>query len=156
DFLETTSKSNLTDETIWSSENNADIYLNDCYKDLVQKSNSPDILDNFTDDFDTPSGNVFTSFFWKSGISVASRDDFTAWRGEAGPKYDANWKDTYSKVRKLNTFINKLNENSENFSKEFLNKRIDEARFLRAYFYSELFMRVGGLVLLTEPQERTE
>src|SRR5690606_9036478 len=76
EFLETTSKSNLTDETIWASESNADIYLNHCYNDLVQKSNSPDILDNFTDDFDTPSGNVFTSFFWKSGISVASRDDF--------------------------------------------------------------------------------
>jgi len=33
-------------------------------------------------------------------------------------------------------------------------KRIDEARFLRAYFYSELFMRVGGLCIVTEPQDR--
>lgn len=154
DFLSTVSKSNLTDETMWASEGNADIYLNDCYGQLVQKSNSPDILDNFTDDFDTPSGNVFTSFFWKGGLSLASRDDFTAWYGQAGPCYDAYWPGTYTKVRKLNTFIQKVNVNAKNFSTEYIAKRIDEAKFLRAYFYSELFMRVGGLCIVTEPQDR--
>ena len=99
-------------------EGNADIFLNDCYHELVQKSNSPDIMDNFTDDFDTPSGNVFTSYFWKSGLCLASRDDNTAWRGQAGFNYDANWQGTYTKVRKINTFIQKVNENSANFSIE--------------------------------------
>ncbi len=155
DFLETTSKSNLTDVTMWASEGNADIFLNDCYRDLVAKSNSPDMLDCFTDDFDTPSGNVFTSYFWKGGICLASSDRFSASRGDAGPTYDANWPGTYTKIRKLNTFIQKVNENSANFSPEYIAKRVDEARFLRAYFYSELFMRVGGLCILTEPQDRS-
>lgn len=155
DFLETTSKTNLTDATLWASEGNADIYLNDCYRELVQKSNSADNLDNFTDDYDTGSGNVFTSFFWKKGVCVASRDDFTAWSGQAGPNYDANWRDTYIKVRKINSFIKKVQENSKNFSQEYVDKRIDEAKFLRAYFYSELFMRVGGLCIVTEPQDRS-
>ena len=34
EFLETTSKSTLTDATMWASEGNADIYLNDCYSRL--------------------------------------------------------------------------------------------------------------------------
>ncbi|MCO5238311.1 MAG: RagB/SusD family nutrient uptake outer membrane protein [Chitinophagaceae bacterium] len=154
DYLETINKSNLTDVTLWESESNADIFLNDCYGDLVQKSNSPDNLDNFTDDFDTPSGNVFTSFFWKGGLCFASRDDFTAWGGQAGPCYDANWPGTFEKIRKLNTFIQKMSEYAQNFSEEYKSKRIDEAKFLRAYFYSELFMRVGGLPIITAPQDR--
>ncbi|MEO9003928.1 MAG: RagB/SusD family nutrient uptake outer membrane protein [Ginsengibacter sp.] len=154
DLLETTSKSNLTDETLWASESNADISLNDCYADLVEKSNSADNSDCFTDDLDTPSGNVFTSFFWKGGSIFASRDDFTAWGGQSGLSYDASWPGTYVKIRKLNTFIQKVNENASNFSEEYRAKRIDEARFLRAYFYSELFVRVGGMAIITVPQDR--
>jgi len=139
---------------MWASEGNADIYLNNCYSDLVEKSNALDNSDNFTDDFDTGSGNVFTSFFWKSGICLSSKDDFTWWYGEAGPCYDAYWPGTYTKIRKLNTFIQKVNLNATNFSEKYFAKRIDEAKFLRAYFYSELFMRVGGLCIITEPQDR--
>ena len=83
-YLETVSKTNLTDETMWASEGNADIYLNDCYSQLVQKTSSTDWMDCFTDDMDTPSGNVFTSYFWKSGICLASREDNTAWYGLCG------------------------------------------------------------------------
>jgi len=48
----------------------------------------------------------------------------------------------------------KVKANASNFSQEYVAKRIDEAKFLRAYFYSELFMRVGGLCIITEPQDR--
>ena len=47
DYLETVDKSRLTDATMWASEGNADIYLNDCYSELPSKSNQPDNLDNF-------------------------------------------------------------------------------------------------------------
>jgi hypothetical protein len=44
---------------------------------------------------------------------------------------------------------------SKNFSADYVNKRIDEARFLRAFFYSYLWMHIGGLAIITEPQDRT-
>jgi hypothetical protein len=47
-----------------------------------------------------------------------------------------------------------LEENKGNFSTEFLNKRIDELRFLRAFYYSEFFMRIGGLPIITTPLDR--
>jgi len=156
DFLETTSKSNLTSKALWTDETDADLFLNDCYGDLVQSGGVEDNLDCFTDDMDTPSGNVFTSYFWKSGICLASSNEFSTWGGQAGPSYDANWPGTYKIIRKLNTFISEINKHSDNFSEEFKAKRIDEARFLRAFFYGELFMHVGGLVIITDPQDQSK
>lgn len=151
-FLETTSKTNLTDQTMWTSEGNADIFLNDCYNQLFQKSNQPDNLDNFTADNDA--GFYYTSFNWKKGIVVASTNNYSVWGSQSGPGNDANWTETYPKIRKINTFIQMVNKNSVNFSDSYVAKRIDEARFLRAYFYSELFMRMGGLSIITVPQDR--
>lgn len=152
DFLETINKSNLTDGTMWASEGNADIFLNDCYRELYAKSNQPDNLDNFTADNDA--GFYYTSYNWKKGICVASSNGYSVWGSQTGPANDANWPATYTKVRKVNTYIMQLQNNSANFSPEYIAKRTDEAKFLRAYFYSELFMRVGGLSIITEPQDR--
>jgi hypothetical protein len=153
DFLETTSKANLTDATMWASEGNADIYLSDCYAQLVAKGNQPDNLDNYTSDNDA--GWYYTSYNWKKGTVVATSNSYGVWGGSSGPAYCANWPETYTKIRKINTFIAKITANKANFTDAWFNKRMDEARFLRAYFCSELFMRVGGLVLVKTPQNRT-
>jgi len=155
DYLDTESKTNLTDNTMWANETNADIYFNACIA-LLEPKWMKDQDDNFSDDFDTASGNCFASYFWKSGVVNASSDNFSR-QGDTGIASNyANWPTTYTKIRKINTFIQKVEENSSNFSKEWMAKRLDEARFLRAYFYSELFIRTGGMVILTEPQNRTQ
>lgn len=152
-FLETVDKTKLTDATMWATEGNADIYLNDCYRALPSKSNQPDNLDNFTADNDA--GFYYTSYNWKKGIVDASAGaSGSVWFGRTGPAQNEGWEDYYQYIRKLNTFIQKITENKENFSDEWYNKRMDEARLLRAYFYSEEFVLVGGLVVVTEPQSR--
>lgn len=153
DFLENINKANLTDATMWASEGNADIFLNNCYSALVSKSNQPDNLDEFTDESDP--NFYYTSFNWKKGICIASSNNYSVWGSQTGPANDSNWPNTYLAIRKINTFIQKVNENSANFSEEWIAKRIDEAKFLRAYFYSELFFRIGGLSIITAPQDRT-
>jgi hypothetical protein len=152
DYLETISKTNLTDATMWAAEGNADIYLNDCYSQLAAKGNQPDNLDNYTSDNDA--GWYYTSYNWKKGTINATSNNYSVWGSSSGPAWCANWPETYTKIRKINTFIAKITENKANFSDAWYNKRMDEARFLRAYFYSELFMRIGGLVLVTAPQDR--
>ncbi|MBN2863594.1 MAG: RagB/SusD family nutrient uptake outer membrane protein [Bacteroidales bacterium] len=152
DFLETVDKTKLTDATLWASEGNADIYLNDCYRDNYAKGNQPDNLDNFTSDNDA--GWYYVSYKWKQGIVEKSNNSSSVWFATGGPKNDAHWPGTYDAVRKLNTFMQKITENKANFSDEWYNKRMDEARFLRAYRYSELFYRLGGLSIVTEPQDR--
>ena len=153
DFLETTSKSTLTDATMWASEGNADIYLNTCYNRLEAKGNQPDNLDNFTSDNDA--GFYYTSYNWKKGIvDPAGGAGGSVWFGTTGPSSNVGWSTIYTTVRRINTFIAKITENKANYSDEWFNKRMDEARFLRAYFYSEIFMKLGGLVIVTEPQDR--
>ncbi|MQY77765.1 MAG: RagB/SusD family nutrient uptake outer membrane protein, partial [Bacteroidetes bacterium] len=151
DFLETENKSNLIDATMWASEVEADIFLNDIYSSLPNRF-TPDPLDDYTADND--GGWYYTSRNWKKGIVEASTNNYSVWFGISGPTDESNWPRTYENVRKCNTFIQKVNENIENFSDEWVAKRIDEAKFLRAFFYAELFYHVGGIVIHEEPLDR--
>jgi hypothetical protein len=152
EFLDNLNKTNLTDATQWASESTADIFLNDIYNNVPNKGNQPENLDNFTDDNDA--GWYYTSWNWKKGIVDASTSGFAVWFGISGPTDWADWGSTFSKVRKCNLFIQKVKENAANFSETYVKKRIDEARFLRAYFYSELWLHVGGLPIITVPLDR--
>jgi hypothetical protein len=152
EFLETTNKAKLTDVTMWANESNADIYLNYCYSLLPDKPGNPDCLDNFTDDNDV--SEYYTSYNWKKGLVNAQSDYFGPWGSQVGPAMDANWAQTYKQIRACNTFMTNVKKNKTNFPEEYFAKRMDEARFLRAYFYSELFTLIGGMAIITEPQDR--
>jgi hypothetical protein len=76
------------------------------------------------------------------------------WWGTHGPTDGYSWDNFFKKLRKCNTFIQKVEENKENFSAEYYNTRMDEAKFMRAYFYSEFFMHVGGLPIIEVPLDR--
>jgi len=155
DFLENTEKTRLTEATQWLTESNADIFLNDIYNDLSNKWNTPNNLDNYTDDNDA--GFYWLSYSWRQGIVDPTVNQGTPMglngTGDNPVNY-ANWTAAYLKIRQCNLFIQKLKENAKNFTPTYLKKRVDEARFLRAYFYSELFMHVGGLPILTEVLDR--
>lgn len=152
-FLENANKQVLTDETQWASEGNADIFLNDCYYELVNKWNIMMTLDYFTDDYNI--SHYYTASNWRQGICQAPATSVTdVWEGTNGPTDNYSWADFYMKLRKINTFIQQLTINKNNFSEEYFNQRIDEARFLRAYMYSEIFVHIGGLPIITEPLDR--
>jgi len=170
DFLENTSKQNINDAVQFSSDDAADLYLNNCYNGLWKNNNSPDQPDLYTDDCDAtyywPSAN------WKQGnVTPENIEGF----GERAPfhyntptsgsgtgfDYDNN-SDTYAdltqaytRIRNCNTFIQQVKKYANNFSKDWMNKRIDEAKFLRAFTYSFLFMHYGGVPIITQPQSRT-
>lgn len=153
DFLDNTEKTRLTDATQWQSEGNADIFLNDIYNDLSNKWNSPDNLDNFTDDNDA--GFYWQSYSWKQGIVDPTVNGGSPMGNTDNQVNYANWTSGFLKIRECNLFIQKLKENAKNFSATYLKKRIDEARFIRAYFYSELFMHLGGLPITLEVLDRS-
>ncbi|WP_018612051.1 RagB/SusD family nutrient uptake outer membrane protein [Segetibacter koreensis] len=153
DFLENTDKTRLTDVSQWASEGNADIFLNDIYADLSNKWNSPNNLDNYTDDNDA--GFYWLSYAWRQGIVDPTVNGGAPMGNNTDNAVNyANWAAGYLKIRECNVFIQKLKENSSNFSDAYLQKRLDEARFLRAYFYSELFMHLGGLPIITNVLDR--
>ena len=151
-ILDNTNKASLTEATQWSSQGNADIFLNDIYNNLPNLYNSPENLDNFTDDNDA--GIYYGSWSWKQGILDQSSTNYSIWGGTAGPadinRY--NWTDAYSTIRKCNTFIQEVNKFRSNFSASWINQRIDEVRFLRAFYYTNLFLHLGGVPIIMSPQ----
>lgn len=153
DFLENVSKSNLTDPTQWASGTNADIFLNDCYSEIPNVLTMAENLDYYTDDYNI--SHYYTASNWRIGVCQTPPSSTTnVWFGTHGPTEGYTWASFSTKVRKCNTFIQKLTENKANFTEDYFNKRIDEARFLRAFFYSSYFVHVGGLPILTVPLDR--
>lgn len=65
-FLDNPDKSVLTDQTQWSNEATADLFLNDIYHNLPDCQNQPDNMDNFTDY--AAQHFYYTSYNWKQGI----------------------------------------------------------------------------------------
>jgi len=157
------SKTSINDATQFASTTNADIFLNSIYGYLSNENNVPDQLDNFTDDND--GGYYWRSYHWKAGSVGPSVDngqpmsdysgsyqinanDYTAWIAEFG-----SGSGCYAKVRACNLFLQKIQQYSANFNASWIAQRTDEVRFLRAFFYMQLWQHVGGLVLLTTVED---
>ena len=152
-YLDNTPKSSITSETQWSSESSADLYLNDVYQQINNLNDTPDPLDSYTDDND--GGPYWKSWRWRQGIIGPGVEDGTPQENDASASDYEDWGSVYTKIRRANTFIQQVNAHAANLSTAYRNKRVDEARFLRAFFYSYLWMHVGGLPIITEPQDRT-
>ncbi len=155
DFLENENKTVLTDATQWSSEGNADIFLNDIYSEIPNLWGIEEQYDYYTDNYNI--SHYYTASVWRQGICQAPAISTAETRvGTQGPTIGFTYETFFKKLRKCNTFISKLNENRENFSDGYYNKRIDEVKFLRAFFYSEVFMNMGGMPIITEVMDRNE
>jgi hypothetical protein len=153
EFLENVSKDNLTDATQWASATNADIFLNDCYSELPHVLNMAENLDYYTDDYNI--SHYYTASNWRVGVcQVPPSSTDNVWGGTHGPTEGYTWAFFSTKIRKCNTFIQQLTKNKANYPEAFFNQRIDEARFLRAFYYGSYFMHVGGLPIITVPLDR--
>lgn len=152
---ENVNKGAVPEEAQWVSETNADIFLNGVYSQLAPMHNTPDYLDNFTDDND--GGNYWRSYTWRRGICDATvnggapqGDGQGAPFGQTNGSY-AVWNQAYTRIRRCNLFMEKVAANKGGvFGAAWAAKRIDEARFLRAYWYAMLWQHVGGLPIITK------
>lgn len=76
--------------------------------------------------------------------------------GLGGPELTATWEHYYRAIRKCNVIVNRIEEvphpldQSEELYETNKKNYIAEARFLRAWFYWELFLRYGPIPVVTE------
>jgi starch-binding outer membrane protein, SusD/RagB family len=152
-YLNNTPKNSIAGEAQWADTASADLFLNNIYGNLSINNSTPDMLDSYTDDND--GGPYWLSWQWKQGIIGASINGGTPLENDGGASDYTDWSAVYTFVRSCNTFIQQVNANPNTLSAGYRNKRIDEARFLRAWFYAHLWMHVGGLPIITVPQEVT-
>jgi hypothetical protein len=144
DFLEPEVKSSILEQDVWSSYQNASLFLNNIYTDLPTGFLlfSEDPFDNWTD-------NQFPTFNWVASRGSVARRDYTT---NNSPVND-NWSNYYRFIRKCNLVLKNVND-IPGITEEQKNSMIGQAKFLRAYWYSSLANLFGGVPLIELPLDR--
>src|SRR5690606_27036287 len=152
-LLDIEPKDQLTDISVWSSPENAGLFLNDIYNSLnpgpvssiwtnVPSEISNDPLDNYSDN--SVSGNL---------AGIPSYVNFTQGAyGPSTPIFNNHWKNMYTNIRKCNVLIE--NVSAATFPEAAKKSLIAQARFLRAYYYKSLMNLYGGVPIITKPLDR--
>ena len=143
-FLTVPPKGLLTNATTFSSESNADLFVNDIYNQLPDINNEDEVLDQYTD-------NDFVGAAWMTGQSTVRSNAINPANVPGGPAGSFSWTTQYSNIRKCNVFLQEVAANKANFSASWYTQRVAEVTFLRAFFYSILYTNYGGVPIITIP-----
>ena len=149
DWLEIEPKDRFGDTTVWGSEENADMFLNDIYNQLPHLNNETQNLDQYSD-------NSYVGAEWMNARTTIYTGALSPTSWIPGPWDMWKWgrqnnddaKGQYERIRSCNLFITKVTESD--FSAEYKKERLAEVRFLRAWFYHYLWMAYGGVPIITE------
>lgn len=136
----------ISDATVWRDENLADANLTHLYG-----------VTNINGVFDLHSRlNVITDearecFGWGSLLNTFTLGIITP-DNISNRDYVGYW--DYNVIRGYNEFL--LNMKNSMLDEDFKNRRMAECRFLRALHYFNLAMRLGGVPIITEPQQMAD
>jgi hypothetical protein len=149
DFLDISPRDRLTDDAVWETEDNADLFLNDIYEQLPNINNETQHLDQYTDNSDVGVTWMYgyvniRQGFLNPGTIVPGPWDMWKWGKQDNNDATGN----YDKIRRCNLFIQKVTDSQ--LSDEYKVKRIAEVRFLRAIYYHWLWMAYGGVPIITD------
>jgi len=148
DSLTVPSKGRLTNEITFSSEGNADLFVNDIYNQLPNQKNDYNHTDSYSDNSFTKQTHTGANTVRNGSISPSSVP--------TGPGGMWDWEQNYAKIRKCNVFFQQVALFKANFSAAWMKSRIAEVTFLRAFFYTMLFTNYGGVPLITIPLNNTD
>ncbi len=140
DFLEVGSKSQIPDDALWSTAENADLFLNNVYAGLPGPFTTDDPGENWTDNS------------MASRVGPASRN-LMALSQYAPNNAPSQW-GNYANIRRANLFIEKVSAST--LPDDWKSQRLAEARFLRAYYYMLLWMYHGGVPVITDVLNMSE
>lgn len=150
-FLEVPNTGAVSSATAFSTESSADLVLNDAYNNL------PDFNNFIFEPFDSWTDDLMTGFNWNISSQVARtktniNSNTVLWYDWAGASMWLDWATLYRRVRKCNVFIQGVEAST--LPDEYKQKKLGEAKVLRAYFYHQLWMLYGGVPLITKPDNR--
>ena len=145
DFVNVDPTTSVTDQQVWQDENLVNAFLNNVY-------NSVRFVDtrgqgNFNMALIGGLGAEFRVFGpWQTPYPVSTQ--IIQPEGAPGALDYFNW----FPLRDVNLVIEKLTTES-NLSQDFIDQKIAEAHFLRAFIYFEQVKRYGGMPIITEAQD---
>ncbi|MGM0621414.1 MAG: RagB/SusD family nutrient uptake outer membrane protein, partial [Bacteroidota bacterium] len=149
DYLDTTPTDRISDEVVWSNENNVTLYVNAFYPYIDRYGNfgtsqfNGTLTEGMTETLKygsyvpgTRAGDANMYVFDPEGISPS------------GNLLDT-WGETYERIRRVNEFLVGL-ENYSELDEEINNRLEGQVRFFRAFLYFQLAKRHGGVILYTD------
>ncbi len=140
DYLEIAPRDQISDASVWTSSEQADLFLNDIYQQLPSVLNRFDPWENWSDDA-------------MDGIDAAESRHVYALSAYTPSNIETQWS-RYSHIRKCNLFLDRVE--SSNLPEEWKKVRSAEARFLRAYFHMLLWTWHGGIPIITDVLNQSE
>lgn len=150
DFLSVPPAGVLTSVSTFSTQSNADLFVNNIYSRLIGIQGS-EVLDQYTDNSECGATN-------QAGVALIRSNALSSGNTTGGPGNAVNnvngifdWGTTYTSIRACNTFLVDAAANQSIYSATWYAQRVAEVRFLRAFYYSELFVSYGGVPLITVP-----
>jgi hypothetical protein len=130
----------VSDAAVWNDPELLEIYVNGRYDELphgyVQWAGGLRVTSLTDESYDIHQGSRLTNKYTQGQITPANMHLFGGF-----------WIQAYSAIRNLNIFLENVDPNLGN--PERTSQLIAEIRFLRAWFYTELFSRYGDVPLLT-------
>jgi len=140
DILELEPLDAVSETALWNDPELLEIYVNARYEELphgyVQWAGGLRVTSLTDESYDIHQGPRLTSKYTQGEITPANMHLFGGF-----------WIEAYSAIRNLNTFLEKVDP--ELGEPVRMAQLIAEVRFLRAWFYTELFSRYGAVPLLT-------
>ncbi|GAA4316910.1 RagB/SusD family nutrient uptake outer membrane protein [Compostibacter hankyongensis] len=153
-YLDITPDGRVSLNDVFTDAQNTESYLNTVYNYLPFGGiyyHYYEFLAAFTDDAqssDAPTQAGFAATEWYSGSLTPSKNPLYTgnYPTNNGNRYERNWEG----IRKVNTFLANIDKAAvKNESNRASMKA--EARVLRAFFYSRLIRKYGGMPIIKEP-----
>ncbi len=143
EFLEVVPKDGVFESTVWSSYENANLFLYNIYNKLPSGHLfSVDPLDNWSD-------NSMTTFGWVASAGSIRRRDYSS----SNSPVAGVWDNSYARIRQCNIVIESAAV-AEGIADEEKALLIAQAKFLRAFFYFDLANHFGGVPIIEKPLDR--
>lgn len=167
DFLEVIPRAELSVESVFSTQQGAELLLNEIYKSLPDPEGVSGRHQNFHSTYENL--NMFSHYYvnkfnWaishvRSEDRAYGSDAFSGRTGIYNHSYPAmpfRYDFVTSFIRNTNFFMQQIELFKDNYDENWRIRRIAEARVLRANFYHELWKAYGGVPLITEVLSQLE
>lgn len=142
DLLEVDPRDRYSNEVVWKTINNLDLYVNSLYSEsiyLFSELRGVNLTDGYADIL-----KYSQTYMDTHHNRMALMPDYMS---AQNVDFLSAWGTVYNSIKKINEFIVDANKYSVNLNAEEVKVRIAEARFLRAFLYHKLIIRHGGVIL---------
>lgn len=141
DILDVDPLNAVSDATVWSDQELLELYVNSRYDELphgyVQWAGGLRMTALTDESYDIHQGPRLISKYTQGEVNPTNMHLFGGF-----------WIEAYSAIRNQNIFLDRVDTTES--APEINKQLVAEVRFLRAWFYLELFSRYGAVPLITE------